>query len=135
MRIDQRPFGSGTDETESDIVPVVLVTARNPVVDDSPTSQGPPDSSTPAEATTPTDASTTPGATTPTSAATTTTSGPGGFGLRGMRERCEALGGGAHGRLVDELTFETTAWIPLAPSTAVDLASPDESAAQAGAER
>lgn len=39
--------------------------------------------------------------------------GTGGFGLLGMRERCEALGGGAEGHLVDGRTFVAEAWVPL----------------------
>jgi signal transduction histidine kinase len=37
----------------------------------------------------------------------------GGFGLLGMRERCEAVGGGASARLLADGTFETCAHVPL----------------------
>ncbi len=126
--------GHSMNGSAADIVPVVRVTARNPVVGDSPTFPAPSDSSIPSGATTITGVSTSPVASTPPGAVAAATSGPNGFGLRGMRERCEALGGGAHGHLVDERTFETTAWIPLTPSTAVDPASPDASTTQVGAE-
>ncbi|UQN29175.1 sensor histidine kinase [Brachybacterium kimchii] len=50
----------------------------------------------------------------------------GGYGLLGMRERCEAVGGGASARLLADGTFETTASIPLtaAVSTARPSADP-----------
>nr|WP_255719897.1 histidine kinase [Brachybacterium sp. ACRRE] len=46
----------------------------------------------------------------------------GGFGLLGMRERCEAVGGGASARLLSGGTFETTASVPL--SAAESMAHP-----------
>ncbi|MBE8147291.1 hypothetical protein IOD13_18985 [Brevibacterium casei] len=46
--------------------------------------------------------------------------GTGGFGLLGMRERREALGGGAEGRLVGGRTFVAEAWVPVVPPTDAD---------------
>lgn len=112
--------GHSTSGSAADTVPVVRVTARNPVVGDSPTSPAPSDSSIPSGATTPNGISTSPAVSTPPGAVTAAASGPGGFGMRGMRERCEALGGGAAGRLVDGHTFIAEAWVPLMPSTDAD---------------
>lgn len=140
VRIDQGPFRAGADGSgigdagasgpatrghsmngsAADTVPVVLVTARNPIVGDSPAFPTPTDTSIPSGTTTPTGVSTSPAASTPHGAVAAAASGPGGFGLRGMRERCEALGGGAHGHLVDGHTFIAEAWVPLTPSTDAD---------------
>lgn len=90
--------GPGNDAgAEVPPVPIVRISARNLVGDTSEMRTAMSRSSTPAAGT-----------------------DTGGFGLLGMRERCEALGGGAEGRLVDGRTFVAEAWVPVVPPTHAD---------------
>ncbi|SMX87248.1 Signal transduction histidine kinase [Brevibacterium casei CIP 102111] len=89
--------GPGPAGAEVPPVPIVRISARNLVGDTSEMREAMSRSSTPAAGT-----------------------GTGGFGLLGMRERCEALGGGAEGRLVGGRTFVAEAWVPVVPPTDAD---------------
>ncbi len=87
--------GRGPASAEAPPVPIVHISARNLVGEPSQPRAAVSRSSVPAAET-----------------------GTGGYGLLGMRERCEALGGGAEGHLVDGRTFVAEAWVPLGPTDA-----------------